>query len=505
MPRMLVIALLSCLLAAQAAPPAPAPAPAPAPPAAPEQAAPATPAPAAAPNAPASAESPAKSPAAERAAPRRVWVFIDRWKEFGGTVEAEDDLEITVASGSDRRTLRKTQVLDIIDLVDPREGGQLAMIELRDGSRRRVQVLSDTVAGVEFQVDGAKARLSRKQVYRVTLLPEFREQYEQIRAGIAKEDHQRRLALARWLVNEKQFELARTELQDLVRDSNLDAARQLLEAVEVALRDPAAAKAAGKRKDDQDADADPAEANPAAAPRNDELLPRNVVSSDDVNIIRVYELNFNDPPKVSVSNEGIRQLILRYGSSSLIPATTQERNQLYQRSGLELARLFFDLRARDLYRYIEVEGDPPSLAKFRTRVHNSWLIPNCGTSQCHGGISAGRFFLYTKHAKEDRLRYTNLLELLAFKVDGRPMVNFEDPESSLLVQYATARNQARFPHPDVKGYRPVFNQYTPQLHADTIEWIRSMYQPRPTYPVEWTPPKLDAPDKPVRTVDGPDR
>ena len=287
----------------------------------------------------------------------------------------------------------------------------------------------------------------------------------------------------------------------------MDAAQTLLDAVEVALRTSGAGKPDGGKKPDDDSDADaPAEpSNPGAAPRPEELLPRNVLSSDDVNIIRVYEINFNDPPKVNVSNEGIRQLILRYGSSSLIPATTQERNQLYQRSGIELARLFFDLRARDLYRYIEVEGDPPSLAKFRTRVHNSWLIPSCGTSQCHGGVKAGRFFLYTKHAKEDRLRYTNLLELLSFKVDGRPMVNFEDPESSLLIQYATARNQARFPHPDVKGYRPVFNQYTPQLHSDTVEWIRSMYQPRPTYPVEWTPPKLDAPDKPVRTIDGPDR
>ena len=34
---------------------------------------------------------------------------------------------------------------------------------------------------------------------------------------------------------------------------------------------------------------------------------------------------------------------------------------------------------------------------------------------------------------------------------------------------------SRFPHPDVKGFRPVFNQYMPQLHQDTIEWIRSMW------------------------------
>jgi hypothetical protein len=64
---------------------------------------------------------------------------------------------------------------------------------------------------------------------------------------------------------------------------------------------------------------------------------------------------------------------------------------------------------------------------------------------------------------------------------------------------------ARTPHPDVKGWKPVFSQGTPQLMIDTVEWIRGMYQPRPEYPVEYKAPRLEAPDKPVRTVDGPDR
>jgi hypothetical protein len=32
-----------------------------------------------------------------------------------------------------------------------------------------------------------------------------------------------------------------------------------------------------------------------------------------------------------------------------------------------------------------------------------------------------------------------------------------------------------------------------------------MYQPRPDYPVNYVAPKLDAPDAPVPTPDGPDR
>jgi hypothetical protein len=235
------------------------------------------------------------------------------------------------------------------------------------------------------------------------------------------------------------------------------------------------------------------------------MLPKDLLSNADVNLVRVYEIDFKDPPRMTVSPEGVRQLILRYGSSALVPADSQARNALYSKNGTELAHLLFDLKARDLYGYIEVDEDPASIAKFRTRVHNSWLIGNCATSRCHGGVDAGRFFLYTGNAKDQRIRYTNLLTLLNFKVDGKPMVNFEDPPNSLLIQYALPRTTARYPHPDVKGWKPVFSNSTPQLMQDTLDWIRSMYQPRPDYPVKYIAPKLDAPDRATPGADGPDR
>jgi hypothetical protein len=43
------------------------------------------------------------------------------------------------------------------------------------------------------------------------------------------------------------------------------------------------------------------------------------------------------------------------------------------------------------------------------------------------------------------------------------------------------------------------------LIQDTLDWIRSMYQPRPEYPVKYIPPKLEAPDRVIHGADGPDR
>jgi hypothetical protein len=461
------------------------------------------------------------TPSTEPAPIHQVWIFIDRWKEFGGTVVSETDLIITVTDGLETRTFNKAKVLDIIELVHPKPG-QRGLVQLRDGTIVRGEILKDSLEEVEFQVDSVRGRVPREKVYRVMLELEFETRYARIKAAIAPEEHGRRLGMARWLADQDRLDLAITELEALLRDGDVEEAREMLREInarvklELSVKESkensqkkAAAKAADAAAAEQaktaDASSNAAKPAPRGAPTTREMLPKDLLSNDDVNLVRVYEIDFKDPPRLTVSPEGVRQLILRYGSSALVPATTQERNALYSKSSVEIARLMFDLKARDIYNYIEVEEDPTSVAKFRTRVHNSWLISNCATSRCHGGVDAGRFFLYTGNAKDQRIRYTNLLTLLNFKVDGKPVVNFEDPPNSLLIQYAMTRSSARYPHPDVKGWRPVLSTTTPQLLQDTLDWIRSMYQPRPEYPVKYVAPKLDAVDKAVPTIDGPDR
>ena len=469
------------------------------------------------------------APAAEP--PRQVWIFIDRWKEFGGTVTADTDLDITVYDGHETRTFRKAKVLDVIEIVHPKPG-QRGLVQLRDGTVVRGEIIRDTLEEVEFKVDTVQGKLPRSQVYRVVLEMDFDARYARIKASISPEEHGRRLGLARWLTDQGRLDLAITELEALLRDADIEEARDMLrdvnarvklaQAVEVNKRSrakpapeagktastpgtaPGADPATGPARTGDSKGTATAEA-PKGPPTSREMLPKDLLSNADVNLVRVYEIDFKDPPRMTVSPEGVRQLILRYGSSALVPADSQARNALYSKSGTELAHLLFDLKARDLYGYIEVDEDPASIAKFRTRVHNSWLIGNCATSRCHGGVDAGRFFLYTGNAKDQRIRYTNLLTLLNFKVDGKPMVNFEDPPNSLLIQYALPRTTARYPHPDVKGWKPIFGNSTPQLMQDTLDWIRSMYQPRPEYPVKYIPPNLEAPDRATPGTGGPDR
>ena len=70
------------------------------------------------------------------------------------------------------------------------------------------------------------------------------------------------------------------------------------------------------------------------------------------------------------------------------------------------------------------------------------------------------------------------------------LINYDEPTMALIIQYGLPRTLARKPHPDVRGWKPVFTRSNQRLLQDTIKWIEAMLQPRPDYPVSYEPPQL---------------
>jgi hypothetical protein len=278
--------------------------------------------------------------------------------------------------------------------------------------------------------------------------------------------------------------LARQELQGLLDRERYPPAVDLLRIVDAQL----ALTSIPKANDDRPGGGAPdADRDPAAD------LPVLVLSRDDVNLMRVYEIDFDHPPRVTVTADTIRQLIEDNSSSELIPTGAAARTAMFRADPLDIVRLMFKLRARELYPRIEVSSEPYSLNLFRQRVHNTWLISRCASTDCHGGIDAGRLFLHRRGHREERVRYANLLILERTQLDPDwPLINYRDPMLSLIIQHALPRAEARKPHPPVKGWEPVFNRGNRRLLDGTLEWIGSMIQPRPDYPVDYQPPDLAA-------------
>ena len=205
------------------------------------------------------------------------------------------------------------------------------------------------------------------------------------------------------------------------------------------------------------------------------------------------------PARLHVNADTIRDLLEAYGTSSLIPGDSAGRTRLFRADPLEVVDLMFRLKAREFYPRVEVQSEPPALNLFRQRVHDAWVIPNCATSRCHGGLEGGRLFLHRRGSKTPRVRYTNLLILERWNETDLPLIDWEDPGRSLLIQYALPRNEARFPHPEVKGWRPVFTRGNQRLLRDSLGWIEAMYRPRPGYPVDFEAPVIAPPELPPPT------
>lgn len=484
--------LTSLLIAAALSPPPPLPAEPAAPPSAepaPSEPAPPSPEPATSePADPADAGESADLEDFESApsAPLRVYLIIDRHTELGGRLVRQTADEIVIEHAGEQKTFPKARILSIIPLVEP-EPGQNGVVRLRDGNTFRGIVLADDLDEVRMEIAGIETRFPRKSVLQVVLEDSDEDKYRRLKQAIPKIDHVRRLALCRWLHERRMYREALAELDELLADFDLGDARSLraVVAAQLALERPAprpASRSAG-------GEIDPGDVARGTIPLKD-LLPQRLLSREDVNLIRVLEIDFRRPPRVSIDPETIRTLIQRYAAHPAIPATSEGRTRMFRADPIDLVRLMFELKARDLYPQISVDSEPYALNLFRQRVHDAWLIGNCATSRCHGGLDGGRFFLHSRNSRDERARFTNLLILLRSEWPEQPLVDFERPLDSLIIQHALPRTEARFPHPDVPGWKPVFTNANQRLLADSIRWIESMYQPRPTYPVEYEPPVL---------------
>jgi hypothetical protein len=287
-------------------------------------------------------------------------------------------------------------------------------------------------------------------------------------------------------MSKREYELARTELLELLAREAMPEAHRLLNVVEaqLALREQTHPPETPEEQTNGGDD-------PGLRPVDGDEPFGGLLTREDVNLIRVYEIDFDRPPKVSVEPETITVMLEKYLSNPLIPRTEAERRALYRADAIEIVELLFKLRARELYPQINVITEPRALNLFRLRVHNTWLLNTCANARCHGGGQAGRFFLHRQRYKDERVRYTNLLILQKLWIDPDwPLINHEEPMMSLIVQHGLPRQQARKPHPDVKGWKPVFGPGGQRMLSDTLKWIDSMMKPRPEYPVDYEPPRL---------------
>lgn len=366
----------------------------------------------------------------------------------------------------------------------PKKPAQLdveAIVHFKDGRRMVGFLISEDKEKVVIRIEQIDTPIPMDLVDHVERLASIVERYKELRATIDNNDTERLLLLVEWLHARRLFELAVKEVDHVleIQPDNVQAKKlKTLVTQQMELERLGKSSEPGK----------------GVKPQVKPAFP--TLSNEEVNLLRVYQVDLSDPPRMLVPREMVSQLIAKHGDSSLIPSTEEGRQALYRKRPAQILKLAFDLKARDLYGMVQVQDEPQSLRLFRDNVARGWLVNTCATSRCHGGEEAGRLWLSNRRTNADATIYTNFYILHEYKLaDGTPLINYEKPADSPLLQMALRPEASKRPHPRVQvigggeTFKPAFQSAEDRRFQETIQWLKAMQVPEGrSYPISYKPP-----------------
>ncbi len=366
---------------------------------------------------------------------------------------------------------------------DPERATPRECVVTLPGGRTLTGILMDSREDeIVLRINGIDTTFQRSRIESIDFLPPIGERFAKLRAAVPDADIDARIALVNWLRDRRAYALAIEELDSILETDpdNPDALvlhRWLTEHLKLM---------------DSRLELDEINEQRARARRAPEAP---TLTKEQINLIRVYEIDLDDPPKLKVDNDLIRTLMAREPAS--FPVDPEDRERFLEMSDLDKLRLLFSHRARDLYGRVRVQENPRSIDLFKDHIAGptGWLMNACATTRCHGGTEAGDFQLLTRRPNADETIYTNFLIVnRATLEDGTPLINVTDPARSPLIQMAMVQSKSIYPHPEIdpletgQPFRPVFRTTRDKGYTRAIEWIRSLYRPRPDYGIEYPPP-----------------
>ena len=405
-----------------------------------------------------------------------IVVHLDGRRFAGFLSDLEADPLSVLLLDSTTTTVPKRMVDTLRVLKGAMSEPKPCVVLLKDGSQRRGMLLEDGFEGVRLQVGPRTERIELSNVAGVRWRPTVAQEIEARRATIRSSDPAEMARFIRWLIMEGHTEPAADELKKYAE--NFPEASATTKQLQALL-------AARPQVDEQPPKRSLKPKRPA--------LPSGALTPTEVNRIRIWEYDFENPSPVRIPGELRRTFHARHLGKNGFP----DLKALRRLPDHEFLRLLCEMKDRDLYDAVQITVDPPALDRFRRTIHDRWLVPKCGS--CHTQESSpGGFRLETQDANKPEVRMLNLLLLeQATTSDGAPLLNWRNPAESRLLDLGKDPRAAKHPHPEVEGYTPIFHRGREAWVTNVIEWLEMMYRPRPDLATElniqWPrkPPKSD--------------
>ena len=213
-----------------------------------------------------------------------------------------------------------------------------------------------------------------------------------------------------------------------------------------------------------------------------------MITEDDIELIKVYEVDLDAKPRIDIDKDVLRDFLEEFKEDDRIPRGKKAQDDWVNKAeGYEQLDLMFQLRAREYYKEVRVKGTVDSLRAWR-RIHSSHVL---GYFQQHFGDGAVRgLYLFEKGRETGQIEMTNFYILTQVKIDGQPLIDRNNPEESLLLQWALPREDAKFAAPDVDGWRPRFRNSDDKRFKELVDWIKSLIRANQgsTYGIEYRIP-----------------
>jgi hypothetical protein len=369
------------------------------------------------------------------------------------------------------------------------------ILSFRDGREVQGLLVERTDDTYLVRINGIDTPFPEQSVDRVRTLPPVLERYRRMRDALADDDIEGILLLSEWLRVRGLYQLALDEVDRVLALEPYNGQASDMRTWLVGQIALSARRQAARPDPTAEADAD-ADGRPrlSRTPREDDYPS---LTGDEINLLRVYEVDLANPPRLLISRETTEAFFKAYAEHELIPATRSGRDALLRQRPDKILELMFRLQAREFYPEVRVLDDPAAFALFRERLIGSsgWVQNFCASNRCHGGEEAGRLWIQTRRPNSDASVYTNFLVLDRFRLaDGTPLINYDEPARSPLLQMGLPREDSLYPHPEVgatrasRGWRPIFRSTSDRDFVRGVEWVRSMYRPRPDYPIDFEPP-----------------
>ena len=337
-------------------------------------------------------------------------------------------------------------------------------------------------------IRGITTRMNRDMIQSIKYVGSIDDQYKKKLAELPKNiTSAQHLDLARWLLDNKAFELAKKEADAALNMDPANSDAQTLQAtIQSQMRlDQFKPVPAGTG-------ATPAKP-PVVKPHNPEVKPAEVKPNNGLNagihkyltVVQINSLKLSEWPD---HDDSVKVVITPDLKKKYMATAKGKASDLTSLSPISFAREVLRNGTADQRNEIKVVNDPAPLAEFRKHVQPI-ILSHCATAGCHGGAAGGKLFLYGNAGspESDAPAYTNYYILTQFSATSegkqRLMIDRTYPDQSLILLYALPPEVSKVVHPQVKGQaiKPVVRNREDAQYKLMSKWIEKLVNPDPKY------------------------